>query len=244
MPSSSFPPSSILPNQQLGSRELIVMASITTTLLDLPTELHLHIIKFLDYPSSFALSHTNQRFRAILPMEPPETREEKLSFLLAIELWPRYDHLFSCSICLKLRPRNAFTDKQIRAKRRKGAIESDHRFCLDCGCCKKFYQPGQYLRVDGREEVLCAICRERFRYGRYCMYCRMCGPCTSKEPPLPIPLALPPRELQEDRCPRFRDKGLFRDLGKPLGEFQPDDMLMAIKMSDWHSWIHRQPRVV
>lgn len=65
------------------------MSSITTTLLDLPTELQLYIITFLDYPSSVALSHTNQRFRTIVPIEPPTTEEQKLSVLLAMELWPK-----------------------------------------------------------------------------------------------------------------------------------------------------------
>ncbi|KAJ6050922.1 hypothetical protein N7460_001456, partial [Penicillium canescens] len=86
----------------------------------------------------------------------------------------RNDQLFSCNMCMKLRPRNAFADKQLRARRGKGHIESDRRFCLDCGCRNKMYQPGQFFKVDGREEVLCAICRERCRYGQYCTYCCMC----------------------------------------------------------------------
>lgn len=65
------------------------MGSITTTLLDLPTELQLYIIRFLDYPSSVALLQTNRRFRTIVPIEPPTTGEQKLSYLLAMELWPK-----------------------------------------------------------------------------------------------------------------------------------------------------------
>lgn len=62
---------------------------IATTLLDLPTELLLCITKFLDFPSSVAFSHTNRSLRTILPIEPPTTRDRKLSFLLAVELWPK-----------------------------------------------------------------------------------------------------------------------------------------------------------
>jgi hypothetical protein len=145
----------------------------------------------------------------------------------------RYDHLFSCNICLKLRPRNAFANKQLRARRGRGHIESDHRFCLDCGCRNRMYQPGQFLKVDGREEVLCAICRERCRYGRYCTYCRMCEPCVLKQPPLDIPLTLSPSELEEPRCSRCRHKGLVKDLGKPPRKFELEDMLMAMKLSNF-----------
>lgn len=152
------------------------------------------------------------------------------STYLLVTNYSRYNHLFSCNICLKLRARNAFADKQLRARRGKGHIESGRRFCLDCGCCHRMYQPGHFLMVGGQEEVLCAICRERCRYGRYCTYCRMCEPCASKQPPLPIPVTFPPDGL-EDRCPRSGH--LVKDLGKPPGKFQIEDMLMAMKMSEF-----------
>ncbi|CAG8368150.1 unnamed protein product [Penicillium salamii] len=148
----------------------------------------------------------------------------------------RYNHFFSCNICLKLRPRNAFADKQLQAKRRKDGTQKDRRFCLDCGCCNKMYQPGHFLKVNGRDEVLCAMCRERCRYGRYCTRCRMCEPCISKLPPAPVPSILISEEL-EDRCPQcWLKAGDFAiDLGKPPGEFQLEDMLMAMKMSEFES---------
>lgn len=64
------------------------MANVTTTLLDLPTELHLQIIGYLDYTSSIALSYTNQRFKSIVSVEPPKTVEQKLAILCTIESWP------------------------------------------------------------------------------------------------------------------------------------------------------------
>lgn len=64
------------------------MSISPSKLLDLPTELRLYIIEFLDYPSIVALLHTNRSFRDIVPIEPPKTKKEKLSLLLAIELWP------------------------------------------------------------------------------------------------------------------------------------------------------------
>lgn len=72
----------------INELKLLAMASITTTIFDLPIELLLHIINYLDYPSSVALLHTNRSFRSIVPVQPPMTAEQKLSFLCAIELWP------------------------------------------------------------------------------------------------------------------------------------------------------------
>ncbi|CAG8022057.1 unnamed protein product [Penicillium salamii] len=188
----------------------------TTTLLGLPTEIQLHIIKFLDYPSSIALSHTNQSFRAIVPTEPPTTNEQKLSLLLDMEKWPKYAHFFSCNIGLKLRHENAFADKQLRGKRGKDGTQQDRRFCLDCGFYNKMYQPGHFLKVNGRDEVLCAMCRKRCRYGRYCTRCCMCEPCISKLPPAPAHPILPSEELK-DRCPRcwLRVGEFTIDLGNP-----------------------------
>ncbi|CDM34358.1 unnamed protein product [Penicillium roqueforti FM164] len=144
----------------------------------------------------------------------------------------KYNHLFSCKICLKFRPRKAFADNQLRAKRGKGHAESDRRFCFDCGCENRIYRPGDFIKVDGHEEAPCACCGERCRYGLYCMFCRMCEPCVYDLPPLPISIVLSPSELEESRCPRCRHKDLFTDLGKPPGKSQPEDKLMAMKMSE------------
>ncbi|CAG7940420.1 unnamed protein product [Penicillium salamii] len=151
------------------------MSSITTTttLLGLPTEIQLYIIKFLDYPSSIALSHTNQRFRVIVPKEPPWTHGQFMSLLLDMERWRKYDRFFACRMCLRLRHKNAFVDEQLQGKHCKTfGTQRDRRFCFDCGCYNKMYQPGDVLKVNGRDEVLCAMCRdptrERCRLGRYC----------------------------------------------------------------------------
>ncbi|KAJ5187430.1 hypothetical protein N7449_010424 [Penicillium cf. viridicatum] len=45
--------------------------------------------------------------------------------------------------------------------------------------------------------------------------------------------SLSPGELEEPRCPRCWHKGLVKDLGKPPGKFQLEDMLMAMKMSEF-----------
>ncbi|CAG8918188.1 unnamed protein product [Penicillium salamii] len=196
------------------------ITTTTTTLLGLPTEIQLNIIKFLDRLSSIALSHTNQRFRAIVPTKPPTSHDQKLSLLLDMERWRIYERFFSCHICLKLRHQNAFADKQLRGKRGKYfGTQRDRRFCLDCGCYNKLYQPGDVLKVNGRQEVLCAMCRVRCRYGRYCTKCRMCELCISKLSPAPVPSKLTSEEL-EGRCPQcwLRAGDFTMDLGNPPGE--------------------------
>lgn len=65
------------------------------------------------------------------------------------------------------------------------------------------------------------------------MYCCMCEPCVSKQPPLPVPFLLSPSELGERRCPRCWRQGVVKNLGKPPREFHLEDMLMAMKMRDF-----------
>lgn len=55
-------------------------------LLDLPTELLLQIIGYLDYLPGLNLSHTNSFFKSIVTL----TSEQKRSFLCEAETWRRY----------------------------------------------------------------------------------------------------------------------------------------------------------
>lgn len=59
-------------------------------LVNLPTELLLQIISYVEYPSSLALSQSNKLFRGIVTLEMPTTSEQKLSLLCALEKWARH----------------------------------------------------------------------------------------------------------------------------------------------------------
>lgn len=63
----------------------------------------------------------------------------------------------------------------------------------------------------------------------------MCEPCTLKVPPLPMPQILSSRDLEEDRCRLCWYSAPVRVLGQPPGGFQPEDMLMAMKISEFEA---------
>lgn len=72
----------------LRSQTKIHMAqSSTTTLIDLPIEIHLLFLSHLDYPTRLILSYTNAFFRSIVTVETPTTTEQKQSYLFAAETW-------------------------------------------------------------------------------------------------------------------------------------------------------------
>lgn len=119
----------------------------------------------------------------------------------------RYDEYFSCSLCLKLRPRRSFADKQIRKKRGRGRSESSRRFCVECGVQKRIYQQCQRIDIEGHTHFLCGLCNKLRGSGFYCIPCGACQPCFEKGgwPSLRVSPYSPdfPRPAPaEDRCPR------------------------------------------
>lgn len=68
---------------------ILAIPPISPTLLNLPIELQLHIISYLDYPSTLAMSQVNKPFRAIIPVETPQSSVQKMVFLNAMETWQR-----------------------------------------------------------------------------------------------------------------------------------------------------------
>lgn len=78
-------------NSYLGRDRRFPMAQASRiALYGLPTELHLQIFGWLDYPSCLTLSQTTRFFRARLAVEQPTTAEQKIMFLSAAEKWNRY----------------------------------------------------------------------------------------------------------------------------------------------------------
>lgn len=71
----------------IEKRNIRILATPAPTLLGLPTELQLHIITYLNYPSSLALSQTNRQLHSIVPIETPKTPTQKMAFLNAVETW-------------------------------------------------------------------------------------------------------------------------------------------------------------
>ncbi|KAJ5111162.1 hypothetical protein N7532_001697 [Penicillium argentinense] len=201
-------------------------------LLAIPIELQLHIISFLDYPSSLALSHANKQLHSMIPVETPKTSTQKMAFLTAVETWQRNTARYACKYCLKLRPSHAFADNQLNGRRSKGDAECDRRVCLDCGFRKGIYQPGQPIVVNGRRQILCSLCNERRRYGMYCMLCWRCESCFAKHnmPRTPYHTSMG-QYIRQHGCPRCSHH--LEDLGGPESEAQMtfEEVLLHMKMA-------------
>ena len=64
-------------------------APAKVTLFDLPNELHLEILQYLDFPFHMTLSQSCSFFRARFKVTC-ETPDEQWSYLGEAEKWPRY----------------------------------------------------------------------------------------------------------------------------------------------------------
>lgn len=63
--------------------------SFITRFVNLPAELQLHTISYLDYGSRVVLSLTSRYFQSVVEVEKPTTVEQKLSYLCVAETWRR-----------------------------------------------------------------------------------------------------------------------------------------------------------
>lgn len=226
----------------------------TVTLVQLPTELLLQIIKYVDDPSTLALSQSNKLFRThdyswkaynarakgFASVCPRELGQACAVFYLAIKMVvdsSRYQNYFACSQCLKLRFRDTFADKQIKAKRGKGHAESDRRFCIDCGVNNGIYQPGQAITNNGNSRFVCAFGRHLCDSGFYCTYCGACQPCLERKG---TSFGNPQEMLYVERnCPRC-SRYLTRMCKSGISNFNntvkfpiPQDLFLTWKMAEF-----------
>ena len=136
-----------------------------TQLLDLPTEIHLEITRA---PSLSALDRlnlkcTNHHFYDLIP---PLSHSDLLEAekLIHRQLVPQSGSsyarptTFACKDCLRLLPRNKFSDIMTSNKYSVRGKKADRRFCLECGLRKMAYYSGQYVQVEGAAFVLCVDC--------------------------------------------------------------------------------------
>lgn len=109
------------------------------SLLGLPNELQLIIIKFFDFPAHFQLSTVNRHFREITPAAT-------CSDLLTAEQtkWARDQKLFACIDCLSLRNQSKFSYAMTHINKCLSGAESSRRFCIDCGTTSKTGFPTRY----------------------------------------------------------------------------------------------------
>jgi hypothetical protein len=138
--------------------------SLTETvcpLLQLPADIHFSIINVLDFPSIQNLRATNQYFRYLLNEKQLSlARKQYVSVLVKAESddW-RDNTRFICYECFQWKPWTDFGKKQISKKRSKGHADVYKRFCIDCGIGRRKWQPGQILKSEDGDLVLCRLCR-------------------------------------------------------------------------------------
>lgn len=89
---------------------------VSTTLLDLPTEIHQLIAQCLDFGSLMRLKMTCRHFHALIP-------PLRLDQMLEVEISDigKQKDLYTCRDCLRLRPRAKFADKMVKKKKAKFA---------------------------------------------------------------------------------------------------------------------------
>ncbi|KAJ5396632.1 hypothetical protein N7509_004745 [Penicillium cosmopolitanum] len=111
--------------------------------LDLPVELQLIIISFLDDPSALALSQSCTIYREIIKVEWPKKDENKLLHLAAMQTWEKNrNNLFAYKGCLKLREKKRFWDT--------GSIrpaDAELRDCLNCAAVEERRIKGQLVQM-------------------------------------------------------------------------------------------------
>ena len=103
------------------------------SLLALPSEIHLHILRLLDYKAFSFLRATSVYFyrlpsknHIMTAMASYECEESLPDYYSARDFYP-------CYICLRVLPEGAFAKKQIRFTRAFGHKEYRKRFCFECG---------------------------------------------------------------------------------------------------------------
>ncbi|KAF2495323.1 hypothetical protein BU16DRAFT_386594 [Lophium mytilinum] len=213
--------------------------SSTTTapfslLLSLPTELQLSITELLPTETILALRTTCNYLHTIIPTPT-------LSSLLALEHTPwaraRPLPLWTCSICLRLRPTPSFADTMVRGARGLNGKEPHKRFCVACGIHTSpathasRYAPGSEIIVGGVTHVFCRACRgyKRELGGKDTGVCRGChgilrlgGVARGLEPVVPAGMGTRARKTWRRR----REGGCRNPYGYESGEDElPEGMV-------------------
>ncbi|KAH8699127.1 hypothetical protein BGW36DRAFT_377328 [Talaromyces proteolyticus] len=122
-----------------GMTDTSLPVSNSTYLMDLPTELHLHIASFLSYPDALALKHANRHFYSFVYTGV----HLKVDWLVE-----RFEHKLECPMekC-SFRTDEAFCNRRIRRimERRRRHLECKPGargcFVIEGGSCKKDVVP-------------------------------------------------------------------------------------------------------
>jgi hypothetical protein len=155
---------------------------------NLPPEIHLRIMSYLNFREVQFLRATNSYFYGLLsPTDLARFRTDYAELLYQEELdcvnnptkYDKYPFVpmesyiitredkkwsegyLTCFFCFRLLPIEHFATSQCTQRRRKGHIHAKKRFCEDCGVEKGMWQPGTELQFHSSltPRVYCSRCR-------------------------------------------------------------------------------------
>ncbi|KAK0656763.1 hypothetical protein B0T16DRAFT_45142 [Cercophora newfieldiana] len=133
---------------------------------DLPPELLLTILDYLDYPAAIKAQAVCRTFYHMISLETRFTRDDRRELMLRAEQkFQRYQHpqaMFACFKCFRFLPMSGFGVSQVSGDRGKHQVYAGRRFCLRCGVSRWHYRPGQIVKLfldgDIRDKVQLRIC--------------------------------------------------------------------------------------
>lgn len=175
----------------MASSPNIISASLETTittkapvssgrdqpsLLFLPDELLLEVVKNADVASTITLRQTCHKLRSITPTLQEQPVKSVCRFLVFLEHRPQNIANYACFSCLNLQPRRNFMHKRTKGHFGKGGLNSLRRMCLACQSPQ--LMPGNHFAIDGGQMAKCWWC-ERFTVG-FCRDCKWCLPCAEQ----------------------------------------------------------------
>ncbi|EEP81177.1 predicted protein [Uncinocarpus reesii 1704] len=155
--------------------------SSAPSLIDLPTDIHVQLVSYLDFRDLQMLRATSTYFRslfseseitkarrdyiqALQQKEVDEVlmdQERKLSVqtLGAVPENNEPDLRLTCYTCLRLLSTQNFADTQVMRRRRKGHADAWKRFCNECAIQENRWEPGITLSFQRRTMIYCRRCR-------------------------------------------------------------------------------------
>ncbi|PGH11568.1 hypothetical protein AJ79_04826 [Helicocarpus griseus UAMH5409] len=184
-----------------------------STLLDLPSELHLQLISWLDFRDLQMLRATNSYFRNLpSDVEIARVRRDYVADLVRAEMEevsrsatnpsstslthdfnnvdtvPVSPQRLTCYSCLRHLPIHAFSSTQTTRRRGKGHADASKRFCASCALRLHKWEPGVTLSFSWGEAVFCRRCRQlKPLHDNAAEWARIFGLCESCRTLLGIP---------------------------------------------------------
>ena len=146
------------------------------SLMNLPSELHVYLLSFLDFRALQMLRSASTYFHELpTDAEIARSRAQYVRTLQKLEVEEvkqairddgttsspsLNDQYLTCYTCFCRRPITSFTNTQITRRRTKGHADAYKRFCKDCAILGDKWEPGIILSFPDRDTIYCRRCRD------------------------------------------------------------------------------------